>query len=748
MKISTTANKNRIIKSISALTAVLLICLSFASCGRSNSGVRITRNVSARNVISRPSSDASLHFSSDRSRFVKSGISSGFIELWADERTCSFGIYDSAADSLFTALPSKPETANLPSIDSSMVSLRIAGGTDIYLLNSQDNSVAYGKSSVKTQDNSCIFTYDIFPSPDVASKKSFSAGDIGFRVTMTVKLADGSMTVNCKWENLTGNLSASVESMEILNYFGAYNTSEAGDFLFVPDGCGAVINTSVFDESFESLSFTVYGDDHSCPGGYSGSAAIPAFGIKTGQTAFAALIEDGDAAAVIKAEKAVSASGFNRVYSSFNITPSAFEDGVFYLSDKSNITQIDMCYRFLSGINATYSGMASAVREQLIRDGMLSSQAPGETDSLPFFLTLTGVGKESIGSFEYQSVLTDFEQAQDMLVRMKNKGIDSVNVRYCAAKTGGTDSRDITYSRFSSRLGGRRGLASLYEYISNQNMRLFIDIDILSASGNMRGRPASDIFGNDTLYTPVNTAVSASGADPSARILRQVSRLKNAVAAVLSRSSDGSYSGICLNDAGSLLYSDFSKGGMLRQEASRTVSGTVSPLSTGNEIMTVGGSFYMLKNIKSVTELPLTTTVSKSGSYTPVPFIPLILHGLADYSGAPLNESPDPSEMMLRFIEYGACPCYKWNYKAASGNGESDIYYYDNSINAAAEFYAEANACLYDLRHARMTDHYKVSDGVYCTEYDTGAMIYVNYTDRDFSVRGNVVEAGQFLRVN
>ena len=79
---------------------------------------------------------------------------------------------------------------------------------------------------------------------------------------------------------------------------------------------------------------------------------------------------------------------------------------------------------------------------------------------------------------------------------------------------------------------------------------------------------------------------------------------------------------------------------------------------------------------------------------------------------------------------------------------ENDVFYYDNTINKAAEFYSQANETLNDLRDARITDHYEVTDGVFCTEYDTGSMIYVNYTNNDFSTLGVVVEARSFLRVN
>ena len=47
-----------------------------------------------------------------------------------------------------------------------------------------------------------------------------------------------------------------------------------------------------------------------------------------------------------------------------------------------------------------------------------------------------------------------------------------------------------------------------------------------------------------------------------------------------------------------------------------------------------------------------------------------------------------------------------------------------------------------------MTDHYAVADGIFCTEYDTGSLIYVNYTDENYEILGVTVEARSFTRVN
>ncbi len=732
-------------KSLLALTAAVL--LIFSSCGKENDGIIIKSNVAARNTISSAGENTALHFSESREDFVSSGISSGFIELRLDERTNSFGIFDSSAQTLWTALPLKSDLGSVNADDSSVVTMKVTGGTDTYILNSQDNSVAYSSASMKKTDNGCVFSYDMFPSAETAKKKSFSSSDIGFHADVTVALADGSMRVSCKWKNLTDNPDASVESIDLLNYFGAYINSEKDNFLFVPDGCGAIINTAVFDESFEALSFAVYGNDPSVGAEHTGAAAIPSFGIKRGNAAFATLIETGDAVGTINADKTTGITSSNRVWSSYTVTPTDYRDNTLFISQNQTTDKIELCYRFLSGVNASYSGMASAVREQLIRNGILSSQTGRETDNIPFFVTVTGMGKKSVASLDYMSVLTDFDEAQDMLVRMKNKGINNVNVRYRAARTGGIDAVDITRSRYLSKLGGAKGFSSLYEYISSQNMGLFVDTDILSSSEDLKRNSAKDIHGKKLSYTADDSIIRAMGSQVKPRCLRKVSEIKNAVISILSDSS-GNRTGICLSNADGMLYSDFSRGGILREQAANIISDTISPLSTRNKVMIDGGNFYKLKNADSVINLPLGTSVPKSGSYTPVPFIQLILHGISDYSGTPVNEAGNINEEMLRCIEYGACPHYKWNYTPISGVGENDIYYYDNTINSAAEFYSRANLALHDIMNARMTDHYKVSDGVFCTEYDSGAMIYVNYTDKDYSVKGIVVESGNFLRVN
>lgn len=740
-----------------AFAVILCICLSFTaltSCsGKKESGVKTKKSVVSLNTVSNKTDETGqLHFSQSSDSLSEIIASSGLISLAIDRETCSFGIRDTSSNRLWSALPLKSEITPGETVTSSasVVSLKIIGGTEVYYRNSQDNSVAYGTASINILENGsgADFVYNIFTDEETARKTSFDKTDIGFRITVSVTLADGSAEICCKRENLTNNPDAFIESLDLLNYFGAYRVCADDDFLLVPDGCGAIIKTAVYDESFEPLSFAVYGSDPSQADDAAASAVIPAFGIKHNGSAFVSLIQKGDAVATINAKKATKSEDYNLVYPSFNITPISYQNETLTVSKASTVDEISLCYRFLSGNNATYSGLASACREQLIRNSVLSTKTVETSDYLPFFLTLTGAATKSLGPIKYLKSLTSFEQATDMLIRMKNKGINNVSVRYTGIFNGGTDSKDIDGAHVLYRLGGADKLNELYEYISAQKMNLYLDIDLLSSSTGFSSQSAVSINKKTSSYKPYSAMADFMGEETAERELRSLNKISKLVASVLSNTRNLDFSGFCLNDVGSVLYSDFSQNGILRDEAADTIAKAISPLSTGNSTMTVGGNFYMLKNVNSVINIPLKATASQSGAYFSVPFIQLVLHGIVDYAGEPINTDINLKETMLKHIEYGACPHFEWNYDALTRNTEADDFYYDNTINSAAEFYTQANEALNDLRDARITDHYEVDDGIFCTEYDTGTMIYVNYTNNDFSTLGVVVEARSFLRVN
>jgi len=145
----------------------------------------------------------------------------------------------------------------------------------------------------------------------------------------------------------------------------------------------------------------------------------------------------------------------------------------------------------------------------------------------------------------------------------------------------------------------------------------------------------------------------------------------------------------------------------------------------------------------------MTTTYPSVKGYEPVPFVPMLLHGLVSYAGTPVNDASDPEEMLLKSIEYGAFPSYKWNYNADPSLPPSqDNRYYENWIARAADFYPAANKALADIAASRITAHYQAAEGVFCTEYDVAAKVYVNYNNKPAEVGNLLIEARSFLKIS
>ncbi|MBQ4625659.1 MAG: hypothetical protein IJB45_00220, partial [Clostridia bacterium] len=338
-----------------AVAAAMLLSL-FSSCSKSEeSGVRTVKSVASRNTITNMAPDTALHYSEGAFSFTEKAAVSGLIEMYIDKDKNSFCILETGSGQRWSALPLLEETSGNEKLQSeaSIASLKVIGGTDIYYLNTQDNSLAYNKASYTLNSDGASFSYDIFIDAKTAEKTAYDKNDIGFNVTVNVALIDGSAVVSLTHKNITGNADAYIEEIELLNYFGAYSSSFEEDFLLVPDGSGAIIKTAIYDEAFESLSFDVYGNDPSFSEPAQGTAIVPAFGIKHGDTAFVSLIQQGDSVSSITAHKAKAAGDYNRVHPSFLITPAIYENETLYISKASHETEISLCYRFLSGSNAT-----------------------------------------------------------------------------------------------------------------------------------------------------------------------------------------------------------------------------------------------------------------------------------------------------------------------------------------------------------------------------------------------------------
>lgn len=102
---------------------------------------------------------------------------------------------------------------------------------------------------------------------------------------------------------------------------------------------------------------------------------------------------------------------------------------------------------------------------------------------------------------------------------------------------------------------------------------------------------------------------------------------------------------------------------------------------------------------------------------------------------------------MLRAAQYGEILSYEFYYENAETENDKDNFYYMNFATHAQNAYERLSALYADLASRKITNHYCVKKGVYCTEFGDGVSVYVNYNSKDAKVNGVTIEAKSFLKV-
>lgn len=709
-------------KAIRIMCVLLAVSLALTAVFFRDNGVEVV-SVKSDEDIKTQYIDA-LHSAASDS--LKKVAESGFIELYFDSKTSAVAIKETTQNKMWYSMPD--------GASGSVLSMQVISSNGVHYLNSQDNSVAFSNWNYELTKEGVTVNYTLTDSLKTAQKENFKDSDIAFLAKIDFILKDGGFFVSAELKNLSGNSKCSVKSFCILEKFGAFKNPQKSDFFVVPDGCGALAYPALTDKVCD-YEYKVYGSDPSTNSQSVHSALMGAFGLKCGQSAYAITIDESEEMAEIRLH--CDKSGYSYVNAAFDLNDSERNGKNIYVGSRGFFEKIGLCYKFLSADNAAYSEIFSACREQFIRNGTLSSSSIKNCDSLPAYITLTGQYKKNPWSLR-TTKYTDFSQALDIIKRIKAKGIDNINIRYKGALNNGKPS-------LSSSLGGESKFKELYDYTHSQNISLLLDVNILSyesffgradfsAAKNLKKRPSyiiesefSDGFSNN--YGKYR--------------FRKISSVNSYVSELIEKTNDYSVSGWCIGDAGRVLISDYSHSGASRGELKDALSSQIPALSNSGTVVVDTGNFYMIKNSAAVINIPVSTSYEESEAYTAVPFVQSVLHGMLVLSGVPINTQNDIKSTALKCIEYGVVP----NFSTAYENCNENNVLFDNAVNDIIKTYNEMSDALYSLEGQRITEHEKLGDSLFCTSYDNGVRVYVNYGDEARSVSGVTVKAQSCVRI-
>lgn len=747
MRFTDNVNSKKCI-SLILVSVLLLLCLS--SCKSAKQVVSLSVGEAQEN--SAEYSDRKNHIS------IKDGLmliaKSGLLELYFDKGSFSPVIKDTATGKLWFALPAGESVPQ--NCDASVLEVKISKGAQSYVLNSQDSSVAFESASYKVNEDGIQITYDMALDKETAQKSfdSLDGTSLYISVPVSFSLKDGAFysKINCSDIKINGGFT--LEKISLLNYFGASVNPADGDYFLLPDANGTLLNLNSKSSDYDELHFNTYGknpalrDENADSASDGVSSLFAAFGVKSADNAFLGIILSGDTISKISSYKKGSSSDFNRVGASFEITERKASQGTELLG-ASYSGDINICYRFLSGKNADYLGLATAYREMLIREGFLSSEMLSDSEHYPFMLTVRGAAARS-SAYSYKKLST-YEQTQDLLEMLKAKNVNSITLNYANMLTGANTQSDISSAKPISSLGSKKDFAELSDYIKTQKFSMFLDVSLVSANApsDIAGLKRAvgidgDYFGSRASeglarYTKFKTVYMTSYSGLDGRVTRFINRV-----------GDYGFNGYCINDAGKYLYSDYNTSETVsRNKASNIISSELSVLSNNHKIMVDTGNFYSLKYADYVINLPRSTGYPEGDGYRQIPFVEFVLHGLVNYSLTPINLSSDSKAAFMKSVEYGAMPSYEWICTGVDEDSEiNEKYYYSSQLSDAADNYLKADKVLGSLAGARLTNNYPVQSGVYASEYDNSILIYFNYNDKPVTVNSIRLEPMSFVRVN
>lgn len=567
-----------------------------------------------------------------------------------------------------------------------------------------------------------------------------------------------------------------VSEIRVLPFFGAVKPTDNG-YIFFPDGSGAIAETDNNFGMTNEVRLPIYGWDASNPiyklPPNTETARMPVFGVKKNDTALFGIIEDGEGYSCVYAGVSNATSSYFRAYPSFvyrdlhqfilfegvtmdSQNPRAISERFKPRVSKSTLsTDMTVNYYFLTGNDASYSGMAKVYREYLIQKGLKKNTARGNDfvvtllGSLKMKTTFLGIPVTSV------KPLTRFSEASGIIQDLKDKGIEDISMRYIGIDSGGYMDTVTSTLKPERKLGGASGLRNFLRFASDNSVDVYIDGQIIeinrSGNGFKVNRDAARMINNalvlkwewnvingkrDRTYPPSMYTSPASIFKYFDKFLASINRFK--------------IDGMSLSSLGDSLYSEHRKNKLYyRDKTMQVFKDVLQKASENKKVLVTGGNAYALPYASMIVEMPLENSFYRIATDR-VPFMQMVLHGYVPYAGLPMNLSSNDVKEFLKMLEYGALPHYEWIYADSSAMRRSrynELFSgnYKSWIDRAAEIYKEMKEIYKDIYDKAMISHERLGQGVYKTTYENGVSIIVNYNDTDFYMSGVSVKGNNYL---
>lgn len=594
---------------------------------------------------------------------------------------------------------------------------------------------------------------------------TFYFEDAEISVPLTVSLTDDGLKATVKASEIKESGKTQLISVSVLPYLcSAPNSESKSDYLLVPVGSGALMYTDEEVQEFSrAFSGEVYGTDaarHLLDNSVDEETVrLPVFGVKHGDNALFAIIEQGAEAASVNADAGNYKNGYSTAYASFavrgfdetEVERTGYSDALIYSDEYNSDAVYSVTYYPLTGDSADYNGMARLYKQKL---GLASADKDQRSYRISF-LGGSSVRDVAVG-IPYSRIqsATTFSQAKEILSSLTDNGIaPSVVLKGFTAD--GTETGRIAggYS-FASKLGGKKGYKDLKEYCEENGIELYAEFETVRFNTSANG------FGTslDTALTagkrlaafyPLKKNIRYGNESLKKDSLLKRSQLDKAIEKLTGKLKYTS--GISLSSLGNIAYSDYSdtayytKGGM----ASQVQSLLTNIKNAGHRLNTSSANAYAAAVSDSISDVPLT-----NGEYlsldASVPFYQEVFGGTAALYSTPVNLSEDLTASVLRAVEGGVAPSFTVSYErsTALADTQSAEYYgslYSGNKESIASVVSKTADFYEKTASGEISSHKILSTDVTKTVFSNGVTVLVNHGGKAVKAEGKEIPAYSFL---
>lgn len=571
-------------------------------------------------------------------------------------------------------------------------------------------------------------------------------------VPIVYTLRKDSLEISINPKEISEGTDYSVLTVSPAPFMCSTANSENNSYLFIPSGSGAIIYSKENAEGDRLFSGEVYGTDGSrLLTSYpidDEPLYLPVFGACDGDEALLAIIEEGEASALIEATAGNSRTGYSNVYGNFYVREyDTFESGTQALnfSDLSKVSEeistqvIKIGYYPLSGEQANYVGMAKQYKKyltdkKLMKDSDKSFATYGVDILGGILSSSTFLGFPNTST----SVLTTFSQAEKIVKELNGISKMKPQVMLSGYGDSGINPGKIGGGfSFSKKFGGNKQRVNIEKYCKENGISLYTDFDLIQYSKSSGGYSyLFDSAKSASLRTvelsPVQVPLRDLDTSIKYRLLKR-SKLEKTVDKLISRTDKLSVSGIGLSTLGSIAYSDYSdpdyySKGNMANDVSRFINNIQSKK---HSVATKSANAYAAAASNAVYNVPVNNGEYQSFDEV-IPFYEMVFGGSKPLYSSALNCADNYKKHVMLSASSGANISFTLinNFELSDLETQSEKIYasvYKNNRDFIKEI-TQKYEPFYNLIKGSSIENYEIlENSVSKTVFDNGVVLYANH---------------------